>query len=60
MGVIGVIGILTLIRVLLWIFGLRRSRQGSTTLNPPLQERNRLGRYKKLQNALSSSYDDDI
>ena len=60
MGVIGAIGILTLIRVLLWIFGLRRSRQGSTTLNRPLQERNQLGRYKKLQNILSSSYDDDI
>ena len=60
MGVIGAIGILTLIRVLLWIFGLRHSRQGSTTLNRPLQERNQLGRYKKLQNILSSSYDDDI
>ena len=60
MGVIGAIGILTLIRVLLWIFGLWCSRQGSTTLNRPLQERNRLGRYKTLPNALSSSYGDDI
>ena len=59
MGVIGVIGIITLIRTLLWIYGVIH-RRGSATLNPPLVEHDQLGGNNNLQNVLSSSYDDDV
>ena len=58
MGVIGVIGVLTLIRVVLWFIGIKHHR-GSATLNPPLVEHDQLGGHDNLRNVLSSSYNDD-
>ena len=58
-GVIGIIGILTLIRVFLWVVGIKR-RRGSATLNPPLVEYDQLGGQNNLRNVLSSSCNDDV
>ena len=58
-GVIGIIGVLTLIRVFLWVVGIKR-RRGSATLNPPLVEHDQLGGQNNLRNVLSSSYNDDV
>ena len=38
MGVIGVISILTMLRVYLWVVDLQRGRHRSATLNHPLVE----------------------
>ena len=58
MGVIGVIGVLTLIRVVLWFIGIKH-RRSSATLNPPLVEHDQLEEHNNLRNVLSSSYNDD-
>ena len=58
MGVIGVIGVLTLICMMLWFIGIKRCRS-SATLNPPLVEHDQLGEQDNLRNVLSSSYNDD-
>jgi len=52
MGVIGLIGIITLIRVAVWFFGLR-SHHGSAELNSPIMEHDQLG-------DVPPGYDDDV
>ena len=61
-GVIGIIGILTLIRVLLWVIDIQHShrRRVIFTQNPPLLQHDQLGGHHHLQNVLNSSYDDDV
>ena len=59
MGVIGVIGLLTLIRMMRWFIGIKR-RRGIATLNSSLVEHDQLEGNSNLQNVLSSSYDDDV
>ena len=56
MGLIGVIGTITLVRLLVWCGSMRRRRHGSVDLNPPLVEDDQLGGDNHLRNVLSSSY----
>ena len=58
MGIIGVIDIITMIRVFLW-FTRSKHRRGSVEINPPLVEHDQLGGDGHLRNVLSNSYDDD-
>ena len=57
-GIIGMIGIITLIRVFIWFAGINCRRHGSVDLNPPLVDHDQLG-DDHLRNVLSSSYDDE-
>ena len=60
MGIIGMIGMITLMRLLLW-FG-STSRRGSVELNPPLVENDQLGGDNQLRNDdpnYGYNYEDD-
>ena len=54
MGVIGVIGVLTLNCMVRWFIGIKR-RRGSATLNPPLVEHDQLGGDDNLRNVTVSA-----
>ena len=58
-GIIGMIGTITLIHVFIWFAGINRRRHGSVDLNPPLVDHDQLGGDDHLRNVLNSSYDDD-
>ena len=55
-GVIGLIGVITLLRVLLWLRGVHRCH-GSADISQSLVEHDQLGGNDQLHNVLSSSYD---
>ena len=55
---IGLIAVITMMRLLLWIVGINRRRcHGSTDLNPPLVEHDQLESNRYLKNVLN---DDDV
>ena len=63
MGLIGLIAIITLMRVLLWFSGInhrRRDRHGSIDLNPPLVQDDQLQSMYLKNDLDSSSYNDDV
>ena len=62
MGMIGLIGVITLMRVLLWLAGINRRRRchGSIDPNPPLVEHDQLEGDGYLKNVLDSrSFNDE-
>lgn len=58
---IGIIGILTALRVIVWLINVYRSR-GNVNIIPPLMENDQLGggENKQLQYVPSYGYDDDV
>ena len=63
MGVIGLIAVITMMRLLLWLVGInRRHRHGSIDLNPPLVVHDQLegdGYMKNVLDSTSVNDDDD-
>ena len=63
MGVIGLIGTLTLIRLILWFAAINRRRRPSVELDPPLTDHDQLAGRDYSENLPSYAYkndDDDI
>lgn len=59
-GVIGLIIVITVLRVLLWIYRNIRRRRGSSDINPPLVEHDHLSGNDQSKNVSSyGGYDDD-
>ena len=61
MGLIGLIAVITLMRLLLWFADINRRRRHrhSATLNPPLVEHDQLEGNGHLKNVLDSSSSND-
>ena len=56
MGVIGIIGMMTLIRVIMWFVAINRRRHASVELDPPLTDHDQLGSPDYSENLPSYNY----